>query len=461
MSEALTIDRSASVRRAQHSSPTQQHHADSDRSNKSRISHHHSFAAKDRPAAVFLFFTLLTACAGPRWTASGLLLDADKLVAEAIGDPPREEQFDASLVPRIAAPTSLRPCCALGMDLHLRYIGIPIPGYAISNITDLPTLGQHEYDHGTIALQSNGHFIGLEKNGIVYTCRGGFVDIAHVRDTADMTFFIATRLLAALPGALDLDFATTDATEHVRVAVPAKIMRQHGRFAIAAIIATWLAYQQGSWHEVAQWWGYSFNSGYSEQASAFSPEDFYSNALGARLGGLSIAYKVFRTRDDYNRGMDAWLKAALEALIVVPTETARAAMHGADGVWWDSHFDLPANASVPRRRFDIDNPITPWRLEDMQAPERVPPMVGATCAGASPRSLTITSEIDGVAIASFASLEWTPRDWAHADFPFTTPSARRVSSSDLPRIVALTHEAMRPSFAPCFDRPAAAACAPE
>ena len=407
----------------------------------------------------FCCLVLLVACAGPRWNASGLLLDADKLVADAIGDPPREERFDASLVPTIAAPTSLRPCCAFGMDLHLRYIGVPIPGYQISNITDMPTLGQHEYDMGTLSLQSNGHFIGLEQNGIVYTCRGGFVDIAHVRDNADMTFFLGTHLLAALPQKVSLDFATTDASEHVEVNVPLALLQARGRFAIAATVATWLAYQQGVWHEIAQWWGYRFNAGYSEQSSAFSPEDFYSNALGACLGGLSIAHKVFRTRDDYNRGMDAWLRAALEALIVVPTDTARAAMHAVDGAWWDSHFDLPDNRAVPRRRFDVATPLRPWRLRDLGDTARMPAMLGATCDTASERPLHVPDTIDGVPIASFASITWTPHDWAGASFPFATPGDRRVSSNDIARLVKLSREAMAPSFGACFDSPAAR-CAP-
>ena len=403
--------------------------------------------------------TMLAACAGPRWNASGLLLDSDRLVGEAIGDPPRETHFDPSLVPNIAAPTSLRPCCGFGMDLHVRYIGIPVPGYAISNITDMPTLGQHEYDMGTLSLQSNGHLVGMEQNGIVYTCRGGFVDIAHVRDNADMTFYLGTHLLASLPQKLVLDFATTDATEHVQVDVPPALLRAHGRFAIAAAVASWLSYQQGIWHELAQWWGYRFNAGYSEQSSAFSPEDFYSNALGARLGGLSIANKVFRTREDYNRGMDAWLRAALEALVIVPTDSARAAMHAADGAWWDSHFDLPDNRAVPRRRFDVEPPITPWRLADLADAKRVPALVAATCDNASARTLDVPGAIDGVAISSFASITWTPRDWAGASFPFPVAGDRRVSNRDVPRLVELSRAAMAPAFSECFDRPGVA-CEP-
>lgn len=376
-------------------------------------------------------------------------------MADAIGDPPRDEQFDPSLVPTIAAPTSLRPCCAFGMDLHLRYIGVPIPGYTINNITDMPTLGQHEYDMGTLSLQSNGHLIGMEQNGIVYTCRGGFVDIAHVRDNADMTFYLGTHLLAALPKTLSLDFATTDADEHVEVSVPPALLRAHGRFFIASAVATWLAYQQGVWHEIAQWWGYRFNAGYSEQSSAFSPEDFYSNALGARLGGLSIANKVFRTRDDYNRGMDAWLRAALEALVIVPTDTARAAMHAADGAWWDSHFDIPDNRAVPRRRFDVDSPLRPWRLRDLADPSRVPAIVGATCDNAISRPITIPDMIDGVAISSFASMTWKPHEWANAAFPFTTVGDRTVTTRDLPRLVLRSREAMVPTFGECFDNPSA------
>ena len=48
-------------------------------------------------------------------------------------------------------------------------------------------LGRHSYGYGW-----------RENNGIVYTCRGGHIDIAHVRTAADQTRYLAEKSYAHL-----------------------------------------------------------------------------------------------------------------------------------------------------------------------------------------------------------------------------------------------------------------------
>ncbi|TOM58444.1 hypothetical protein CGH73_26665, partial [Vibrio parahaemolyticus] len=57
----------------------------------------------------------------------------------------------------------------------------------------------------------------------------------------------------------------------------------HQRYTLSAYLAAKLAFQLAVWHEIAQWYGYQSVPGFSEGISAFSPEDLYSNLLGARL----------------------------------------------------------------------------------------------------------------------------------------------------------------------------------
>ncbi len=396
---------------------------------------------------------LLGACVGPPWNASQLLLDGKHRVAEALGDELAADDFDRELVPQIPPPGALRPCCAFGMDLTVRWIGVPV--FFMPNMTELKALGRHQYDNGMLTLQSNGKFFGMENNGLVYTCRGGFIDIAHVRDVADMTFFLAMRLIAALPGPVDIEFATLDAKRvRVHVEVPASLLALYGRFTVAATIAEYLGYQQSTWHELAQWWGYESARGYSEQVSAFSPEDFYSNALGARLGGLAVRHKVFRSREDYNAGIDTWLAAALKLLHEVPTSSGRAAMGAIDGVWWSSKFMLPDNQAVPRRNFNVESPIHPWLLAEMKWPARVPQDLEAACADTEPRPLYIPSHVGSKAITDLATIEWEPNEWVREDFPvWRKPMI--VRGTDVAHMVDATHRQMVERFQPGFDSKAA------
>ncbi|EHJ5083842.1 DUF4056 domain-containing protein, partial [Salmonella enterica subsp. enterica serovar 47:z4,z23:-] len=81
-------------------------------------------------------------------------------------------------------PKGLRPCCAFGYDLHAELLGLPVPFYQLNNIVTVDSLGHHQYNDHLYSGVAN--LIGLsgENNGIVYTLRGGFIDTAHVRDTA-------------------------------------------------------------------------------------------------------------------------------------------------------------------------------------------------------------------------------------------------------------------------------------
>ena len=91
-------------------------------------------------------------------------------------------------------PESLRPCCAFGYDLHVRAAGIPIPMYQIGNVLTLGTLGKHHYNDSAFGAVKNLLGLSEEQNGLIYTRRGGFIDIAHVRDTADNTFYLFNRI---------------------------------------------------------------------------------------------------------------------------------------------------------------------------------------------------------------------------------------------------------------------------
>ena len=78
-------------------------------------------------------------------------------------------------------PRIIRTCCMFGFRVGV--FGIPF--LRLSAITSMEKMGQH-------------HFLGgsSENNGVVYTRRGGFIDMGHLRDNADWTAWLYSLLEA-------------------------------------------------------------------------------------------------------------------------------------------------------------------------------------------------------------------------------------------------------------------------
>lgn len=76
-------------------------------------------------------------------------------------------------------PKIIRTCCAFGSEMGVT--GIPF--FKKTDIIAFDNLGVHSF-------MSNKESSEEEGNGIIYTKRGGFIDIGHLRDCADITAFI-------------------------------------------------------------------------------------------------------------------------------------------------------------------------------------------------------------------------------------------------------------------------------
>jgi hypothetical protein len=129
-------------------------------------------------------------------------------------------------------------------------------------------------------------------------------------------------------------------------------------------MAKWLAYQLSVWHEIATYYGYASIAEWLEKISAFSPEDLYSNELGARLSAGIMLSRGARTDVEYGLSMDSWIHQALERLDAMPLRTSQKAMHELDGAWYDSQRPIPDWKMVKRRNFDIGPLLHPWLVQD-------------------------------------------------------------------------------------------------
>jgi hypothetical protein len=238
--------------------------------------------------------------------------------------PVRDEELDTAFfagldskeVADVPEPASLRPCCIFGTDVGAQVRSVPVPLYEIHNILDIDTLGTHQYNKGSVALVPRGgeRVVSDEESGILYTCRGGFIDISHVRDNADRTLFFASQIArrAATGGVIPI--AGEGATRRIVVKqLDQRLVREYGLREVVVSLAEWLDFQASIWHEIATWYGWA-STRFSEKPSAFSPEDLYSNVVGLKIAGVAIRRQEATTELEYNRAVTALLRDALKKL---------------------------------------------------------------------------------------------------------------------------------------------------
>lgn len=235
-----------------------------------------------------------------------------------------------------------------------------------TNFIDLAVLGGHQYSGGL-----------FEKNGIVYTCQGGHIDIAHLRIAADYVryHYIRTREFLLKT---DRRFSFKLNVDHSRYFVSLtypdnwKRLSDESREQIADEVALELAqhftFMMVTWHEVLTYFGFKTMGIVPEFPSAFSWEDNYSNLLGVRLGAAAIR--------DMERNYDAaktrLTREELESLGIQPAMTARAAAEAMRGIWYEGNLFV----TMKVRHIGIG-------LEDGTM---TPLLVPGICEGALPRS---------------------------------------------------------------------------
>ena len=401
---------------------------------------------------LLLFLVVCSSCSVRNWSTGSSLVASEREVALSLGEPdPGESGFDLRALPQLPAPQHVRPCCAFGVDLGVTVDGKPVPGYRVENIKAVSDLGQHEYDKGALSLNEDlSRFATSENNGLVYTCRGGFIDTAHVRDYADLTLFLTMTLVRQLERGGTFELPGDGATRVITLApVPPELIARHGRWTVAITLAQWTAFRLSLWHEVVTWYGLESVKGFSEKASAFSPEDLYSNALGIRLAGGILSKGVVRSRSDWDRQVDAWLKQAFLRLKDLPEKTGRAVMKQLDGRWWDSSRTLPDFRLVKRRNFATTFPLKAWRLEDTGLPLDV--AVANLCRDEAALPLEVPEVLGAVPAASLVSVRFDLGAWAPKGFP--TAESRSVTADALPQLIEEVHRAARVELGEGFDSP--------
>src|SRR5262249_7461994 len=160
------------------------------------------------------------------------------------------------------------------------------------------------------------------------------------------------------------------------------------------------------WHEIETWYGWESVKGVSEKESAFSPEDLYSNMLGIKIAVAIIRNKEARSRDDYDRAMDAWIRQALKRLAALSREGGRTGMKLLDGKWWDSSKSVPEWNLVTRRNLDFEPALSPWLVSDLLPEGKIEPGLRLACdRKPPPLPLDFAERLGGHAIGDLVSVD--------------------------------------------------------
>lgn len=264
--------------------------------------------------------------------------------------------------------------------------------FTLYDRAEIGALGEHAYRRaGLFADHSE------RERGIVYTERAGFLDIAHIRNSADMTGYIYSRARLAItegwprfqfkgyePSIYSVSLNYPDAWETIPEPRRSRLIDQ-----IALTLAQHAAFDVMSWHEILTWYGYKSTGILPEKNSAFTYDDIPSHALGVRLGAEAI-----RSDGDFDQEMTRLLDEAMRDLGAVDPPTLDRAIRAVEGVWW-------SEPGEPRRRlFDLgtgDRVIEPWVIEAMLDDERHDFL------------LVALRPIDGIDLRSFWSVKIDPK----------------------------------------------------
>lgn len=233
-------------------------------------------------------------------------------------------------------PRIIRTCCAFGSNVGV----MGLPYYRYSEITSVENIGKHKY----LGDESEG-------NGIIYTRKGGFIDLAHLRDQSDWTAYLyyIIKNHKGIPD-FEIKLGYEGGTKMLSLNVPNDLSDRNMK-----ILAGRIAYDLSVWHEITSWFGLSSVPLLTERFSSFSLEDDYSNLLGATLGIEAIESDL-----PYEEAMTKLIDEKLSQLERVDSiSQTYDAMEKVLNKWWTRYYSFPQNHVTLKRRFATYSTTSP------------------------------------------------------------------------------------------------------
>lgn len=253
-------------------------------------------------------------------------------------------------------PVGIRPCCAFGTGLKAELGSVPVPFYSIKNVLNTEDVNAHVFNDGSASVVGSLFGTSDEVNGLIFTNKGGFIDTAHVRDTADFAFYLYRSLKQREENSYEVNL-TPELRE--RRIVFENLDQLNSDNHDEAKLAALMAFRLAQWHEIAQWFGLVSVGGFKEYPSAFSPEDLYSNMLGAL-----IAYEILKINPEIKQEafvvlFPDYFRKHLKMLDAQDEDTTIAKLKEIDGIWWDSSKRLPNKWVVKTRDYHFSLDLIP------------------------------------------------------------------------------------------------------
>lgn len=207
-----------------------------------------------------------------------------------------------------------------------------------------------------------------EKNGSIYTCKGGFMDISHIRCAADWTVYLTFKIIT---DSHDFDLPTEAGTLELHFQNLDKLSLED-----VASMTQKIAYERLLWHEIASWHYHPPNHLTSEQQSAFTPEDVYSNFLGTLIGN-NIALRILNNLDTLSYSQIATEEIRKMVTSLNPMTTKKRSAQAYDivdrnkqlklpsakrntDIWYDSKIVFTDQRYMFKRDMDIGPTLEPW-----------------------------------------------------------------------------------------------------
>ena len=334
----------------------------------------------------------------------------------------------------------LLSACATDELPRSRLGALPFPGpLTLYEPSDLPQVGAHRYTKWWE--RPFGEAEGAR--GIMYTCRAGFLDLAHIRESMDWTrYFWRHARTLLLDGGGSSAFVFEDTRFELSVTLPAwwSDLTPADRAAMieeaSGIIGQRAAIDEQTWHEIATWYGWRTFPLVSEQGSAFTYDDTTSHLVGALIG----ASVLVQDESDYDRLATAALRETLEGLGAVPRSEVDHAARSVEGSWWSD--------GVAVRR-DLNTGIE----AGFKVPWLVPGVEG--CAGCEPVVLTVPSlrNVLGRDLSAVYELRVVPREqFMERLRPGAASPELGITSREFPTLIAAIRHDMAARWGPEVDQ---------
>ena len=238
----------------------------------------------------------------------------------------------------VAPARIIRTCCGFGVEIGIA--GVPFAKK--TDITSREIMGTHTYMGGR-----------TEQNGIIYTRRGGFLDMGHLRDCADWTGYLYNLIKASQTDSYyrHVELRNEGGAKSLDLNVPTDLSEEQ-----IISLAGKISFDLSMWHEISTWFGASYVPLIPEKFSSFSPEDMYSNLMGVHLGMRAI-----KNNEDYDKAMTMELDKMLDSLESVDTEEETYnAMLKVNEVWYTNQKKYPNKNVVLKRYIEFGPELIPW-----------------------------------------------------------------------------------------------------